>query len=405
MKLDKLFNALLIIIAAFPLIGMRLTILIIILFCVTAIIITLKDKLYKNALENWKTLLFLSSYYLLAIFSFIFFTTDYQEGLKDLETKAAFIVFPVFIYLCRSKISKKLVTNILKSFVASNIISAIYVWILIFNEGFFKVLKEDNFYNPVFRKFFAETTDIHLPYLGLLFGFSCLILTHYIIRAKVKVKLFFLLLIVVLLSSMFIFSARMAIFASFLGVIYYLLRYLSKKSILVVIASVLIVSVILSFFSPVKRRINELTNTELSPPDKSQNSVNVNFRYGIYYCSKEILKEHWLMGLGIGSVQKELNNCYQGFTYRNYDDFLISKYNSHNQYLNAWMTYGIFGLFFIFFYLAFSFYKSNALHQSFLLIMALALLTENLFQREIGVMLFAFFNTLFVVFKNKEKAQ
>ena len=381
---------------------MRFTILLIIAFCILVIAFVFQDKLYKIGFKDWRILLFLSSYYLLGILSFVLFTTDRHEGLKDLETKASFLVFPVFLYLYRSKLNIKNLDYILGSFVVANVIVAIHVWVLILNKGFFKIMESDNFYNPVFRKMFSETTNIHLPYLGLLFGFSCLILTHFLIKANNKKKLFLVVLIGLLLVSMFIFSARMAIAATAIATVFYLVSFLNKKAIIIVSASILVIFVMLSFLSPVKRRIQEIVDTELVKPNNSQNPSKVNFRYGIYYCSKEILKDHWLLGLGIGSVQNELNKCYEGFDYRSYDDFLVKNYNSHNQYLNAWMSYGVFGLLLILFYLGYSFMGASILHKSFIFIFTLALLTENLFEREIGVMLFAFFNTLFVLLKSKK---
>lgn len=401
MKTDKFFNTVLVIIAAFPLLGMKMAIIGIILMCLSSIIITFRDKDFKTIFKNWKTLLFLSSYYLIAVLSFVFVTEDTQRGLTDLETKAAFIVFPFFLFITRNKIKKETIDSILISFASSNIIVAIYIWIKIFSIGLFNILKEDNYYNPVFRKLFSDTTGIHLPYLGLLFGFSCLILAHFLIKKvhKIRTKLILILGIIILITSMSIFTARMAIFATFISMIYYLSSLLNKKALIIITVCALLIVTSLSFLSPVNRRIKELTKTELTIPDMSQNSEKVNFRYGIYYCVKNVLKENWLFGLGLGSVQKELNQCYDSFTYRNYDDFLVKKYNSHNQYLNAWMTYGVFGLFLLLFYLGYSFYGTNTLHKSFLILIGIAFLTENLLEREVGVVLLAYFNTLFVLLK------
>ncbi len=408
LNISNLFNYLLLVIAMFPLIGMRITVMIIILWCLISLIIGIKEKLYKNFFSQWKSLLFLGSYYLLSVISFILFSENEHEGIKDLETKASFLIFPLFFYLSRDRIKTKMLFYSLLSFAISNLILALYVWGLIFNEGIMNLLERDTYYHPVFRAIFGDTLGIHLPYLGLLFGFSIIIFV-YTIATKLKRNSHKLLLsfgIMVLLVSMFIFSARMAIFATIMALSFYYIsrEWKNKRRIIVFfgLCSVLIFS--LSLLPPIKRRIDSLKNIEFKLPDASQKAHQVNFRYGVYYCSKNILEEHWLLGLGQGSVQDMLDKCYDNFDYKGFDNFKVQKYNSHNQYLNEWMTHGILGLLFFLFYLGYCFRSGDLLYKSFILLFSIALLTENLFEREVGVVFFSFFNTFFFI-KNMNKEQ
>ena len=401
----KVYNFLIILIAAFPLIGMRTEIYIIIAWCLFSIIFTFKNRSYNLVLKDKKSFLILNSYYLMALLSFFIFSLDSHQALKDLETKVLFIIFPTIFYFSKNFINKKTLGRALLSFASSNILLAAYVWVMILKKGFISMLKLDHHYNPVFRNVFSNTTQAHLPYLGLLFGFSCVIMIHFLLKNKTHYILRIIIgfSISLLLFSMMIFSARMAIFATIISSLM-LFKSLNKKQIMIVLTSVFIIVLVVFFLPPSKRRISELSQTEFILPNKTQSSKSVNFRYGVYYCSMEVLKSNWLFGLGLGNVQNKLDQCYQGFDYENFDDFGVRKYNSHNQYLNAWLTYGILGLGVFLYFLYYSFSKTTILHKSFLVLSLLALLTENLFEREIGVMLFTFFNTLFFVSTRKIKS-
>jgi O-antigen ligase len=157
----------------------------------------------------------------------------------------------------------------------------------------------------------------------------------------------------------------------------------------------------MTFLKPVKRRFNDLVSTEIKKPEKYEQSNEVNFRYVIYTCSYEILKEHWLFGLGLGNVQENLDQCYSHVDYINYDDFKVKNYNSHNQYLNAWLTYGILGLLFLIYYLVASFNGGLKVHKALIIMVALCLLTENILEREAGVVFFVFFNTILFYLKKE----
>lgn len=404
MMLNRVNSSALILISSFPLIGMRFAIWLIILFALTSVISYIKSERFKTLFLEGRSVLILSSYYLLALISF-FITQNIDEGLRDLETKAAFFVFPFFIFMIKDNLNKKIISKIILSFSVSNLILALYIWGIIFSKGIVKVLESDNYYNPIVRKIFSEVSGYHLPYLGLFFGFSCIIFLSFILDRKVKwkFKVIFLISILILVISMMFFTARMALFCTLIAFCFYGFSYLKKKTIIKISLIFLILAFGLSFLKPIKRRFYEMSNVEFKLPEMDDNSENVNFRLGIYYCAIETLENNWLLGLGLGNVQEELNNCYEGLDYIAYDDFVIKKFNTHNQYLNAWLTYGIFGPIFLFGYFFFLFKGTDKLHKSLIIIFFFALLTENLFEREAGVMLFAFLNTIFYYSSEKMK--
>jgi O-antigen ligase len=322
--------------------------------------------------------------------------------MKILETKSLFLVFPIFMYLSKDFIKKDTLNKTLIVFVISNLVLLIWVWVHIFLKGFSVMLLNDTYYNPVFRSTFASITKIHLPYLGLLNAFSCLISIHYLYQNKnVKLKGLFFLAIIFSITSMVFFSARMAIGALIVCSIFFVYKK-SKKRLFIVFSILAFLTVLATTLSPLERRIKEFSKVKFVLPKNNTQSHKVNFRYIIYNCSLEIFNESWLKGLGLGNVQKRLNTCYEKVSYTNYDDFTKKTYNTHNQYLNEFLTYGIFGFIIFMSFIIYLFIKSNGLYRVFLLLVFLCLITENIFEREIGVIFFTLINTLFYISSNKK---
>src|SRR5690606_34556977 len=101
-------------------------------------------------------------------------------------------------------------------------------WISVFTFGFFDALQKNDFYHPVFRNLFTESTQLHIPYLGFLTAFSALLLLYYALNFK-KHLVVVGLLIVFLTGSLHIYSARMALVIFVLGLFYILWHFNTSK--------------------------------------------------------------------------------------------------------------------------------------------------------------------------------
>ncbi len=108
------------------------------------------------------------------------------------------------------------------------------------------------------------------------------------------------------------------------------------------------------------------------------------------------MKENMLIGVGTGDINQELNSKFRA----NNQEYLATKYtNSHNQILDYLIKYGIVGFLVIGF--AFSMYFKKAwknndqLFLMFLVLSCLCMLTENILNRQYGIVFFFFINSLF----------
>ena len=118
-------------------------------------------------------------------------------------------------------------------------------------------------------------------------------------------------------------------------------------------------------------------------------------RIVIWKNSIELIEQSPWIGFGTGDVEDELIATYK----KNKELWRMQFFNSHNQYFDYQLRYGILGslvLIFLLVYLfRFAWTHNDYLYIAFLLIFVLGFLSENLIQRHWGIVFFTFFNSLF----------
>ena len=176
----------------------------------------------------------------------------------------------------------------------------------------------------------------------------------------------------------------------------------SRKSVItaVVVSCVAIFSLLQS--GSFKDRISETLNTKLEfPVGNNHNSTNV--RFGIYNCAIELIQSNWLTGVGIGDTQDELNRCYEQYDTDIYKEL---NFNTHNTFFNFSVTAGILGLIALLalYIKSFKSYRNWGLAVSFLALVIFSSLTENVFDRQLGIVFFCLFNSIFVFTNLREDA-
>ena len=272
-------------------------------------------------------------------------------------------------------------------------------WIKVFHFGWNNAWQQNDFYHPIFRNLFTEATSLHLPYLGLLTIFAALWLTFKMfINRKVNVLSVFT--IVFLLFSAYIYSARMALACYLIGLLFIVFKSIKKQTVKwSLLIALPLGAVVFFWFSPMKERYIKVVEKDLVLPNKNQEPHEVNYRYGIWYCATQLIYDHFVLGVGADNVQEKLNNCYNQFTYKSYEDFSKVTYNTHNQYFDQILKFGVFGLILFLLALCYFYPNSSVLYQTFIIVVLISFLTENILDRQIGVVFVSLFNTIFVILK------
>lgn len=412
-KPRELPSLLLILIACFPIYKSGMTSTLIILFSVLSIYNsqTTHDVETKSFFKiRLKYFLITVGFHLAMAFS-LTYTSHVSEGISILVRSLPILILPLILFFFTNQISTQLLNRVLHGFLAACLIYLFYLHYEFYKAGLYLNFKPAQFYDLPFRDVILNLNyaPAHPTYASIWFLFAALFLVWQILRSP-KISLLtaiYLVLILFLVGSSVLLSSKIAIlgfFISLLVLLFYHLKSLLAK--LLGLTAVIVVFLLAIFnISFLKSRfIDEYNATELKPPiGLATNSLNI--RVGIFQCTSQTFNDNWLLGVGLGDVQTELNECYEQF---DTDVYKTDTYNSHNEYLNIVLSCGIAGLILFIamltFHLTDSRRNGNVLFIVFLLFMIVCMMPENLLARHHGIMFYSLFSSLFIK-QNLQKAE
>lgn len=343
---------------------------------------------------KWYYFLLNSGLFLFYLISLIY-TEDIDYGLKKISTAASLIIFPLII----SSMSKRCLSYILNR--RFTLMWCFIYATLVLNVGAFIIFRQQYSFGDVIHHFInIIRTDIygwniHPIYLSMHIGIS-FIFSLFLFQKGLEIKRLVALILVnlILIGFLLIMIKKGPMIALILVSAYLALMFKNKKIYLVFgIVTIGLINII--FFVPkVNERFSELLqvqNADLS----MTNSTNI--RYSIYQCVTAVIPDAGLLGYGLGDGKDELMNCYDKEA-----AFLAEQeYNSHNQFLGIILNVGYLGLaafsLFLLFHLVRAIYRKNYLFIAVLLFYCIVMLSENILERENGVIFFAFFMNLFLM--------
>jgi len=403
--LQKRFDILLLMLAAlFPIYKYSISSMVLSVFSITSIFLYYRAKTEINKLlvvRRLRYFLITTGFYLLMICS-LSYSSDIKTGLAFLVSSAYILVYPLIIIFFVNDISKKQLNQILFCFVFSCCMYSLYIHYCFHMAGLYTTFKPAEFYDLPFRGVLMtlKVGSGHPTYISMWFLFSVLFLIHFLLENKVShsKKIGMLFGITLLTFSSMLLSAKITVVAFFFSLLLLVYLMLKKKLIVVFVCGLITTIFVLSLLNISflrARFIDEFKATEFKPPVGIRtNSLNI--RVGIFECSKEIFKNNWLIGTGVGDAQAELNKCYSTF---NTNVYKVDTYNSHNNYFGIAISTGSIGLFAFIFMLLFHIRESikhgNTLFLIFLLFVIICMVPENILSRNHGVVFYSIFSSLF----------
>ncbi len=225
---------------------------------------------------------------------------------------------------------------------------------------------------------------------------------------KFSISIFLLLLLLLAASKLFIILG-LSLFA--LKHRHQLFFFLRKRKPLVLISIVIVTIALLPFIN----RIKPLADPHLEQVSANQyrwdsplNGLNlrlIQWRFGL-----EILRENnaWISGIGISEAQNLLNQKYIDYGiytgYENTSDNGYLDYNFHNQYVEALVRLGVFGLalLVLMFVIMLTRPKANQFASHWIILIYLAFfLFESALERQIGIVYFCLIYSSYFFEKKK----
>jgi len=241
--------------------------------------------------------------------------------------------------------------------------------------------------------------NIHPIYMSMYIGVSILF-SLYLVRSKLSgLKIVSLVVMnITLLLFLLLYAKKGPLVA--LVIVFSLFIFFQKNRKLVkpyILGLVLLIAATI-FIPRTRDRFMELIKIE-NVEDSEVTSTNI--RYSIYQASVDAALQSPLIGFGIG----DYNDILQAQYAKEGNTILVAgDYNAHNQYVSLWLIGGILlVLLFIIvlaIHLIFAIRFDNQILILLLIFYAIAMLSENLLEREHGVILFSFFLAFFGLFSS-----
>lgn len=331
--------------------------------------------------------------YLLHLLS-LFYTENYSEGWNDLRLKISFLLLPFFMTTTQFIYNKQRMV-ILKLFA----VLMMFMALTDLTHAFFEYYVSGN------QKTFYY---IHLPnvlaskvhYVAWYYTFAIFISIYHLISSPSNRALWFLGLFI-LLFSLILLSSRAFILAFIVVFILSFLMWFKTAKVsrfmwakLLSITALFIFTLVL--IPSTNMRLND-TVVELQKMFGYDTPKQTNPRVFIWRYGAELIAENPIFGLGVGDAKSELSSALESCDAMFWNGEINvpiqnKNYNFHNQFMQTWAEVGIFGFLILLFIMIHPFLLKNS-HPLFLIFIGLTFigcLTESMFERQAGVVLFAF---------------
>jgi len=361
---------------------------------ISLIVIVCILRLHQKVTFNRRFFLLNSGLYV-ALLVTLLYKEDIDYGIKKLFTMSSIIIFPI-IFALLSKKEIHYVFSIIEKYLLAYIVS-----VLLFCVGTFTYLFLDS------ESFLSLTTlfpkriitdlgkySIHPIYLSIHLGIGLLFSFYILFKQKTRNnKIFLSLVSIPFIFFLMILSNKGVLIGLFVILVLYVLLIFKKKFLKVYLASFIAVLFIIFLVPKTKNSFMELVKIEDIQVAKITPS---NIRYTIYKTTQELIIQSPLLGYGIGDYNNVLLEKYD----KDGNQLLVEgKYNAHNQYVSLLLIGGMMALLAFFttvgINLIYAIRYNNQLLILLLIFYMIVMFTENILERESGIIFFAFFLNFF----------
>ena len=362
----------------------------------------------KNLIAKVKTIPFKVFYFYLGYFVLhllgLLYTENIDKGSQEVTVKLAFLILPLVIFT--EKVSKDNLNQLFvffKYWLISIGVFLIYHKLVVIGGPLFTL--------PSIS--LARLIGVHHSYYSLFYIFTLFFLFHQVNTKRIGViigfvQILFFIFFIALLGARVIF-----IMAILFAILFFLKRIANEKgSKRILFLGVFLVSVFMVIQSTnVPEKFSRLTKVEWNLDKNIYNHQVFTFGYDEktsntlemrlikWYCSLEIIKKQPILGVGTGDYQDELFKKYHEIDFKK---GMVYNYNTHNQFIEEFLKFGIVGGIFFILFFVFIIYQSIKLKNELLLYSTLTfcafLFIESAFERQHGVLFFTLFITLAYVY-------
>ena len=346
--------------------------------------------------------------YFLLFLLFLLLSLLWSQNLQDAMRPLRFVGYMFVLVVIATSLHPRHTQKLLSLFLVGMLVSEILTYGIFF--GWWQI----NDATPKEPSPFM----MHIDY-SIFLAFSGAILLYRLFSTSysLKERLFYALFFLTVTGNLFITNGRTGQVAFLLGL--FVLALLRFRSIIkaLLVASLLFGTIFVGAYATLKpftKRVDQAASDILTMQEGNFNS-SLGIRAAYHIAVFEILKEHPLLGVGLGdyktAIKEELKKPYYTQVLhlsQGHIEFM-GKHHPHSQYLLILLQSGIVGLvaFLLFIYAFFRLPIANKeikdLSILFMTIFAVGCLPEPLLFKQFTVVLFSFFGGLFIANSLKSK--
>jgi O-antigen ligase len=337
----------------------------------------------------------LPSFFLLYILSLLY-TDNFSNGIKQITMHLSYILIPlVFI---TNMIDEKVKERILMVFLSSTLlflaIADVYAIIdILRTESYIVRIATGDYYKFLSYGLTRIFTDWHPTIVSLFLIFSLVITVKYLFNDKKQYAIPILIFIVL---NIFLLKSLIGILCLLMVISIFLLSLINKNTYKFALVFITLgLAIAFYVFNPFKvdkiQRFKK-TNIEITDDEDRRNVLSI--RLVKWSSTLNLFKENILLGVSPGDLKQNLITEYteNGFYFA-----AEKKFGPHNQFLQILAALGIIGLLVfltVIFLPYFKLVEINSLYSWFLLIILIFFLTEDVLERQQGIVFFSFFYTM-----------
>jgi O-antigen ligase len=347
---------------------------------------------------KWRTLI-LQSVFFITVLATIY-SLNKPVGLGEWGKQVVILLFPVFFCLNPLNLGKYK-SNLLLSFALVCTATIIYLYADVFATIKHYGLPLKNIFSGAFTNHnFSEPIAMHATFFSMQVVVALVYILSVLIKEQSTYKKLVYLFCGLVLTSGLIQLCSKSVFVALMIIInlavpYFLLQKGKRLKYMAVSfsLSLLMVAGVLSSGTFRERFVNEL-KLDITKASKDETNDGRLTRWKVV---TQLIAQKPIAGYGSGTEIGLLQ--YEFFSHKLYNSYL-NRLNSHNQYLSLLLKSGIIGLLIYLATLAFGFNialkKKDLLLFTFMILVTIVCLSENLLDVDKGICFYAFFFSFFI---------
>jgi len=346
-------------------------------------------KFFQNIYKN-KVAFALLLFFIIHVVS-LQYTENIDSGKFDVESKLSFLIFPIILSNSTFYYSIRTLKYNLYSFILGNFIASI----ICLSNAFYKWVYLDasfQYFTYVDLSYF-----MHPTYFAMYLGFS-IIAAVYLLKTMNKNKLaqcIFLGLSIFIFSIMtYLLSSKAGIIVFVFLTIHIILSFVknNKQRLILLTGVILGLSILFSFNNRFNRLIQTAKQTVLSNNASVEKLESTTQRIYVWRSATELIKENWLLGVSAGDLKYILSETHYS---EKFDPEKSKLLNAHNQYLETFLSVGIFGIGLLLFWLVYPLLFLNDDNRLLIIglfvIIAINFIFESILNRQEGITFISYF--------------